>query len=241
MRNVDMVFDVWHSRGVKEILIPGSKKFSAFKDNQVVALKDFSLELKDGDRLAIIGHNGAGKSTLLKVIAGIYPPTCGEIFVEGKISSMFELATGFEMEQSGWNNIFLRGLMLGLSTKEIGEKIYEIAEFSELGEYLNMPVKYYSSGMFVRLAFSVSTAFEPDILLLDEIIAAGDAAFLKKANNRLQQMIKSSKILVLVTHSMVSALEMCNKCIWMEGGKIIMHGTTEEVVGKYIEESKNAE
>jgi len=238
IKNADLVFNVWHQKRIKDVLIPGSNKFSDYTDGKVHAIDNLSLSLKDGDRLAIIGHNGAGKSTLLKMISGIYPPTSGSINVDGNISSMFELSTGFEMEQSGWNNIYLRGLMLGLTPEEIKEKMNEIAEFSELGNYLNMPVKYYSSGMFVRLAFSISTSIEPDILLLDEIIAAGDAGFLEKANERLQSMISTSKIMVFVTHSMESAVKMCNKCIWMQQGKILMSGTPKNVTEQYIKDSK---
>ena len=238
IKNADLVFNVWHQKRIKDVLIPGSNKFSDYTDGKVHAIDNLSLSLKDGDRLAIIGHNGAGKSTLLKMISGIYPPTGGSINVDGNISSMFELSTGFEMEQSGWNNIYLRGLMLGLTPEEIKEKMNEIAEFSELGNYLNMPVKYYSSGMFVRLAFSISTSIEPDILLLDEIIAAGDAGFLEKANERLQSMISTSKIMVFVTHSMESAVKMCNKCIWMQQGKILMSGTPKNVTEQYIKDSK---
>lgn len=237
LEEVNLIFNVWKEKRIKDIIVPGSKKFNDFQGGRVHAINNISLSLKDGDRLAIIGHNGAGKSSLLKILAGIYPPTSGELSVDGTISSMFELATGFEMEQNGWNNIYLRGLMLGQKPSEIKSKMKEIAEFSELGNFLNMPVKYYSSGMFIRLAFSISTAIEPDILLLDEIIAAGDAAFLDKANKRLKEMIKTSKIMILVTHSMQSALDMCNQCIWMERGKIIMQGEPSEVTKAYTDDA----
>lgn len=241
LEDVHLIFNVWKEKKIKDIIIPGSKKFNDFRDGSVHAIDNISLSLKDGDRLAIIGHNGAGKSSLLKMIAGIYPPTSGILKTDGTVSSMFELATGFEMEQSGWNNIYLRGLMLGQHPNEIKSKMKEIAEFSELGSFLNMPVKYYSSGMFVRLAFSISTAIEPDILLLDEIIAAGDAAFLEKANNRLKDMISTAKIMVLVTHSMASAVNMCNQCIWMEKGKILKYGKPEEVVDAYLQSTQQGE
>lgn len=234
LENANLTFNVWREKRIKDILIPGSNKFNEYKEGSVHAIKDMNLHLQDGDRLAIIGHNGAGKSSMLKMIAGIYPPTSGTVKVDGNISSMFELATGFEMEQNGWNNIYLRGLMLGQKPEEIKAKMKEIAEFSELGSFLNMPVKYYSSGMFIRLAFSVSTAIDPDILLLDEIIAAGDAAFLDKANRRLQNMVNTAKIMVFVTHSMQSAISMCNKCIWLERGEIVAQGTPEKIVAKYM-------
>lgn len=235
LEDLDLVFQIQREKRIKDILIPGSKKFNDFhRDGTVHALDCLNLTVRDGERLAVIGHNGAGKSTLLKLIAGIYAPTSGSCKVEGRISSMFELATGFEMESSGWDNIYLRGLMLGDSPEGIKSKMMEIAEFSELGDFLNMPVKYYSSGMFVRLAFSISTAVRPDILLLDEVVAAGDAAFLQKANKRMHEMVDISKIMVLVTHGMESAVEMCNRCIWMERGKILMDGPPQEVTKAYL-------
>lgn len=235
LENVNLIFQVWREKRIKDVLIPGSRKFNDFqRDGTVHAIRDMNLRIADGDRLAIIGHNGAGKSTFLKMVAGIYPPTSGALTVDGRISSMFELATGFEMESNGWDNIYLRGLMLGETPESIKSKMVEIAEFSELGEFLNMPVKYYSSGMFVRLAFSISTAIRPDILLLDEVVGAGDAAFLQKANQRMHEMIDLSKIMVLVTHGMGAAVEMCNRCIWMERGQILMDGTPEEVTKAYM-------
>jgi len=235
LEDIDLIFRVQREKRIKDILIPGSRKFNDFHlDGTVHALDSLNLTVRDGERLAVIGHNGAGKSTLLKLIAGIYDPTGGQRTVKGRISSMFELATGFEMESSGWDNIYLRGLMLGNTPDEIKSKMLEIAEFSELGEFLNMPVKYYSSGMFVRLAFSVSTAVKPDILLLDEVVAAGDAAFLQKANQRMREMVSVSKIMVLVTHGMDSAVAMCNRCIWMERGKILMDGVPKEVTEAYL-------
>lgn len=235
LENVDLTFHVWREKRIKDVLIPGSRRFNDFQeDGAVHAIDHMNLTVRDGDRVAVIGHNGAGKSTLLKMISGIYPPSTGKVTVEGRISSMFELATGFEMEANGWDNIYLRGLMLGESPESIKEKMWEIAEFSELGEFLNMPVKYYSSGMFIRLAFSISTAIHPDILLLDEVIAAGDAAFLQKANQRMHEMVNISKIMVLVTHSMESAVEMCNRCVWLERGTILADGQPDEVTRLYL-------
>jgi len=236
IQHADLIFRVWRDKRIKDILIPGSRRFNSFgADGNVHALKDLSLTFRDGERIAVIGHNGAGKSTLLKMIAGIYPPTSGEIRVEGRVSSMFELATGFEMESSGWDNIYLRGLMLGETPTSIKAKMKEIGEFSELGDFLNMPVKYYSSGMFLRLAFSVSTAIEPDILLLDEVVAAGDAGFLEKASQRMHEMVNTAKVMVYVTHSMPQAVEMCNRCIWLERGCLMMDGSPQTVTKAYLE------
>ena len=235
LKHVDLIFKVWREKKIKDIFIPGSRKFNTFgTDGTVHALKDLNLTICDGERVAIIGHNGAGKSSFLKMLAGIYPPTSGTMQVDGRISSMFELATGFEMESSGWDNIYLRGLMLGESPKSIKAKMKEIGEFSELGDFLNMPVKYYSSGMFLRLAFSVSTAIEPDILLLDEVVAAGDAAFIEKATKRLNHMVNTAKIMIYVTHSMAQAEAMCNRCIWLERGNLMMDGPVKEVTSAYM-------
>lgn len=235
MDHADLIFKVWREKRIKDILIPGSKKFNTFgSDGTVHALKDLCLTIRDGERVAIIGHNGAGKSSFLKMLAGIYPPTSGSLRVEGRISSMFELATGFEMESNGWDNIYLRGLMLGESPESIKSKMQEIAEFSELGDFLNMPVKYYSSGMFLRLAFSVSTTIQPDILLLDEVVAAGDAAFIEKATHRLHHMVDTAKIMIYVTHSMAQAEAMCNRCLWLERGDLMMDGPVKEVTAAYM-------
>ena len=175
-------------------LVLGNKsesKFSEMSGEGIIrALNEVTLELHDGDRLAIIGPNGAGKSSLLKVMSEIYPISKGKLDVSGNVATMFEMATGFDMDASGWENIRLRGIMLGLTPKEIEPKVQEIAEFSELGEYLDIPVRYYSSGMFIRLAFSVSTSVDPDILLLDEVLAAGDAGFVDKANKRINEIWK---------------------------------------------------
>jgi len=235
LENINLIFKTYKQKRIKDIIIPGSNRFNDFnRDGSVHAIKDFNLTFNNNERVAIIGHNGAGKSTFLKMISGIYPPTSGNLQVEGKISSMFEFATGFEMEQTGWDNIYLRGLMLGETPTSIKEKMKEIAEFSELGEFLNMPVKYYSSGMFIRLAFSVSTSIEPDILLLDEALSAGDAAFIDKANKRMNDMMNSAKIMVLVTHNMDTAIKLCNRCLWFERGNIIMDGKPLEVTKAYL-------
>lgn len=238
LTEVDLVYRVYKEKKLKDLLFRPRYVPEGLISSRIHALKKIDLMLREGDRLGVIGHNGAGKSSLLKVIAGIYPHTSGRLEVEGRTASLFELATGFEMEASGWENIYLRGLMLGESPRELKSKIEEIAEFSELGEYLNVPVKYYSSGMFVRLAFSVSTAIEPDILLLDEVVGAGDAKFLNKARQRIDQLVSKVKVLVFVTHNMSSLLDFCNACIWLENGEIRMTGPPETVSAAYLEDSK---
>ena len=236
LKDVDLTYQLQTETGIKDFILRGRKqKIDVLRERSIHALKNFSLEINEGDKIAVIGHNGAGKSSLLKLIAGIYPPSSGTLEVEGRIATLFELATGFEMEATGWDNILLRGLMLGETPASMKEKAKSIAEFSELGDYLNIPVKYYSSGMFIRLAFSVSTSIEPDILLLDEVMAAGDAHFLAKAQARMYELVDKVKILVFVTHSMSSAIDFCNKCIWLEHGQIRMMGTPTEVTKAYID------
>lgn len=239
LQDVNLVFKTKREHRLKDVLIPKMGKFSQFEqDGTVHALKNITLDIKDRDRLAIIGHNGAGKTTLLKLINGIYPLTSGHAEIDGRVAGLFEFSTGFEMELSGWDNIYIRGIMLGETPDSIMKKMKSIAEFSELGDFLDMPVKYYSSGMFIRLAFSISTAVEPEILLLDEAIGAGDAGFLEKARQRMEKLVESANIMVLVTHSMDSALQMCNRCIWMEQGRIMMQGEPSEVVSAYLQNAK---
>jgi len=199
----------------------------------VEALKNLSLEINHGDRLALVGHNGAGKSTLLRVLAGIYEPPVGRITVEGRVAPLFDLALGLNMESSGYENIRLRGLVLGLSRSEIDARTDEIAETSELGQFLGMPLRTYSSGMLARLAFAVSIAIPSDILLLDENIGAGDAAFMAKARIRIEEFVKSAGILVLASHADELVLSMCDKAILLEHGRMIAHGPVEEVLATY--------
>lgn len=240
LQDVNLIFRTKREHRLKDVLIPKMGKFSQFgQDGTVHALKNITLDVNDGDRLAIIGHNGAGKTTLLKLMNGIYPVSSGCAEINGRVAGLFEFSTGFEMELSGWDNIYIRGIMLGETPHSIMKKMKSIAEFSELGDFLDMPVKYYSSGMFIRLAFSVSTAVEPEILLLDEAIGAGDAGFLDKARQRMGELVEKSNIMVLVTHSMDSALQMCNRCIWMEQGSIVMEGKPDEIVPIYLQRSLN--
>lgn len=199
----------------------------------VQALKDFTLHVEPGERLGVIGHNGAGKSTLLKTIAGVYPIDKGTIDVKGRIRALFDLSLGFDIESTGRENILYRGLLLGGSPKEIAAKTEEIISFSELGDFIDYPIKSYSSGMLVRLAFSVSTSMPGNILLLDEIMGAGDASFMKKARERILDMIHRSEILVFVTHDLKSAEEICNRLVMMEHGRIVADGDPQEVLKYY--------
>lgn len=204
------------------------------KKKKFRALDKINIELNEGDRLGLIGHNGAGKSTLLRLMAGIYPTTQGHCDTQGHICPMFELATGFEMELTGWQNIRIRGMLLGMTSQEIESKLDDIAQFCELGNFLNQPVKTYSSGMFVRLAFAVSTSFEPEILLLDEVVGTGDAAFYLKAKKRMDDFIDKGKLLVFTSHSMDLIKYYCNKVAVISGGKIIMIDTPERSIDAYL-------
>ncbi|MFN4260430.1 MAG: ABC transporter ATP-binding protein [Gemmataceae bacterium] len=208
------------------------------KDNMmhVEALKNLSLKLQGGDRLAIVGHNGAGKSTLLKLLAGIYPPTTGRRVVEGRISSLFEISLGFEPDASGWENIVYRSYLQGETPRSVRAKIQEIAEFSELGEFLAMPVRYYSAGMMVRLAFSIATAIEPEILLVDEVLGVGDMAFQTKARQRMQDMLAKAELIVMVSHDLNSLKKICDKAIWMDHGCLRLLGPTDEVIAAYVQD-----
>jgi ABC-type polysaccharide/polyol phosphate transport system ATPase subunit len=200
---------------------------------QVQALQDVSLHLGEGDRLGIIGANGAGKSTLMKVLAGIYPPTSGRRLVQGNISSLFDIGLGFEMDASGWDNICYRGYLQGETPRSIRAKMQPIADFSELGHFLDMPVRYYSAGMLVRLAFSIATAIEPEILLVDEVLAAGDLAFLDKARQRMHDMMAKARLIVLISHDMESVRKLCDRVVWMDHGRVRQIGLPDEVVGAY--------
>jgi len=200
---------------------------------RVEALKGINLDINQGERVGLMGLNGAGKSTLLKVLAGIYPPTAGLVERRGHVCPMFEFATGFEMNQSGWDNIRIRGLLLGMPQDEIESKLQEIAEFTELGEFLSYPVRTYSSGMFIRLAFAVSTSINPEILLLDEVMAAGDIRFAEKAKKRMVEFMEQGKILVFSSHNTELLSTFCERTIWLDKGQVVADGPTKEVTAIY--------
>ncbi len=201
---------------------------------KVPALKNIDLKVNDGERLGVIGHNGAGKSTFLKMLARVYRPTKGTARISGRICSLFDLALGFEMEASGWDNIKFRGYLQRETPKSIEDKKQSIADFTELGdETLRRPIKYYSNGMLVRLAFAISTAIDPEILLLDEVLSAGDINFQKKAQKRIEELINRARVMVLVTHDLGSLVRLCNKALWLEHGQIKMLGDPLAVAHAY--------
>jgi ABC-type polysaccharide/polyol phosphate transport system ATPase subunit len=235
LENVSLTFKVRQARRItlKEFLVGRMFRSSVNPVIEVKALKEVCLKLKDGERIGILGHNGAGKSTLLKVLAGIYPPTQGKRLVEGRISSLFEIALGFEPDASGWENISYRGFLQGETPRTIKSKIQPIAEFSELGDFLNMPVRYYSAGMLVRLAFSIATAIEPEILLVDEVLGVGDMAFQVKARQRMREMIAKAKIIIMVSHDLGALSLLCDRAVWMDHGRVQKVGPIAEVVKAY--------
>ncbi len=204
----------------------------------VEALKEVTFEVREGERVGVLGGNGAGKSTLLRVLAGIYPPTCGRLRVQGKISSLFDIGLGFEPEASGWENIAYRGYLQGETPTTIKAKLKPIAEFSELGHFLDMPVRYYSSGMKVRLAFSIATAIDPEILLVDEVLSVGDRSFQEKASQRMRDMMNKARLIVFVSHDLESIKKLCHRAVWLDHGRIRMTGDPLEVVNAYTDSAR---
>jgi len=233
--DVSLTFDVRQNSKItlKEFVVQRMFRRVGRERMQVRALQNVSFKIDEGQRVGIIGRSGAGKSTLLRLLAGIYPPSSGERLVEGHISSLFDIALGFEGEASGWENIGFRSYLQGETPKTIKDKIQPIAEFSELGDFLKMPVRYYSAGMAVRLAFSIATAIEPEILLVDEVLSVGDMAFQDKARRRMYEMMSKAKIIVMVSHDLSSIKKLCDQVIWMEHGTVREIGPASAVIASY--------
>jgi ABC-type polysaccharide/polyol phosphate transport system ATPase subunit len=200
---------------------------------EVEAVKHVSFDVKQGSVLGIIGSNGAGKSTLVRAIAGILPPTSGRIEVRGKVSTLLALGVGFNGAMSGQENVMLGGLAAGYTRAEITEKYEEIAEFAELGDFMELPMRTYSSGMFSRLAFAVAVHMEPDILLVDEALSAGDAKFREKAAAKMAALVAEARTMILVSHALGTVKEMCNDAIWLNKGTMMLRGEPEHVVAEY--------
>ncbi len=200
----------------------------------VKALSNISLSIREGDKIALLGHNGAGKSTMLRALGGVYAPTQGVAKISGEVGSLIDISLGINPEATGRENVFIRGRLLGLSKKEITAKYEEIVDFAELGHFMEMPVRTYSSGMHLRLAFAVSTIVRPEILLMDEWLSVGDADFQHKAEARLVEMISETKILVIATHSRALVESVCNRAIWLEHGQIRMDGQVSDVSRAYF-------
>lgn len=200
---------------------------------EVQALKHVSFEVPEGTSLGIVGANGAGKSTLIRALGGILPPTEGRIEVHGRISALLALGVGFNPNLSGTENVILGGLANGLSRKQVQERAQEIADFAELGDFMDLPIRTYSSGMRSRLAFAVSVHMDPDILMIDEALSAGDAKFKKKAADKMHELMESARAMFLVSHALGSIKEMCNAAIWLHKGELMLQGSPDEVVAAY--------
>jgi ABC-type polysaccharide/polyol phosphate transport system ATPase subunit len=243
--NVGLDFPIYGmQRSLRRALVQSAtggfinKKDLQHRHVTVTALTGVSFQLSDGDRLALVGHNGAGKSSLLKVLAGIYYPTSGEVWVDGKITSLFELTLGIDSEDTGYETIVTAGMLHGMTQSEIESKIPEIEQFSE---YLSLPVRTYSMGMTTRLGFSLATVFEPEILLLDEGIGAGDARFTDRASARLKELAKKSAILVLASHTDDLIRSICNKAALMNSGRLVKIGPVDEILSEYHTEKARSE
>ena len=203
------------------------------------ALREVDLSINKGEIIGIIGSNGAGKSNLLKILTGITPPTEGEIIMRGRVASLLEVGTGFHPELTGRENIYLNGAILGMTLKEISQKFDAIVAFSGVEKFLDTPVRYYSSGMYVRLAFSVAAHMEPDILLVDEVLAVGDAEFQKKCLGKMEEVVKETgRTILFVSHNMAAVEKLCTKCVLIDGGRVKMVGNTKEVIDFYLHTRK---
>lgn len=208
---------------------------------QVEALRDVSFAVRAGERVALIGRNGAGKTTLLKIIAGIYTPTCGRISTTGKVAALIDPSLGTEGDATGYENIFLAGMNMGFSRAEIKHRLPEIEEFTELGNFLNLPLRTYSMGMRSRLSFAIATSIEPEILVVDEMIGTGDSAFFEKASKRIATLMDRSAILIFASHSKESVRKFCNKAILLDRGNMKAFGPVDEVIAQYEDSERRVE
>jgi ABC-type polysaccharide/polyol phosphate transport system ATPase subunit len=239
LRNVSVEFPIYNlsARSLKKRFLriaTGGNVSKDANDHVVVrALDNLSLSFEHGDRIGLIGHNGSGKSTMLRLLARIYEPTSGDMHVVGKISPMLDLMQGIEAEFTGYDNILIRGTILGIPVKKIKQMMGDIATFTGLGDYLSMPVRTYSSGMMVRLAFAISTSINPDILLIDEVFGAGDSNFMQKARDKMVSLLNQSSIVVMASHSNELIKEFCTKALLLEGGRLKYFGPVDQALDIY--------
>jgi lipopolysaccharide transport system ATP-binding protein len=239
IQNISISFPLFHSESrsfKKSVVAAASARLGRDTKKRMVvqALKDISFNLNSGDRLGFVGSNGAGKTTLLRTMAGIYEPFHGQIAINGAVTALLDASQGMNFELTGRENIRLRGLFTGLTETQIRTLVADVASFSELEQFLELPVRTYSSGMVVRLGFALATAIKPQILLMDEWILAGDASFLEKARHRLETMVRGAEILVLSSHSPAIIMKWCNRVIWMDGGQVKADGPPEEILSAYL-------
>ncbi len=230
IENLNVSYKELSAYSIKRMLFKGSKK----RDKSFHALKDISLDIKKGEILGIIGKNGSGKSTLLNTVAGIFAPDSGTIDLNGKNVSLLSIGVGFQKDMSGRENIILNGLLLGFLEEEIREKIPDIIEFSELGSFIDKPVKTYSKGMYSKLAFSITAFLETEIILIDEVLSVGDEHFKKKSSAKMKELISDkNRTVLIVSHSISTLRKLCTKMLWLHDGKIKMLGDTNEVLTAY--------
>ena len=233
IRNVSVVFKRTTEKmtSLKEYFINSLRK--KIRKEQFVALEHIDVIIKKGEIVGLLGLNGAGKSTLLKVISGIIKPTTGEVKLSGKMAPLIELGAGFDPELTGRENIFLNGSLLGFSKKELKERIEEIIEFSELNEFIDVPLKNYSSGMYARLGFSIATIYDPEILIIDEVLSVGDFHFQEKSLNKIMEMIGKGTTVLFVSHDIEQVKKLCEKVIWLEKGRIKVIGESKKICEEY--------
>ena len=237
-KNITVSYRMSHDKiqSIKEYLVALVKRKLQYEEFR--ALEDVSFEIKKGEVIGIVGNNGAGKSTLLKVISGILKPTKGSVTLQGNVVPMLELGSGFDYDLTGRENIFLNGAILGYSESFLKSKYDEIVAFSELGEFIDIPVRNYSSGMIMRLAFSIASMVSPDILIVDEILAVGDAAFQEKSYARMTELMSHGTTVLLVSHNIDQIRRLCDRVIWLDHGKVQAIGNTEEICSAYMNKPK---
>lgn len=236
VENVVKEYPLYHhiNGGIKNLILNPRAFFSFFKEGRYVALNNVSFSVKKGESIALIGRNGAGKSTMLSMLAGVLKPTSGKVEVNGRVASMLELGGGFHQELTGRDNIRLNATLLGMSKKEVDRKIDSIIEFSELGEFIEQPIRVYSSGMLAKLGFAVITSCDPDVLIIDEVLAVGDYDFQAKCLEVIKNFKESGVTIFLVSHNMDDVTKFCDKAIWIEDHRIKMFAPSEKVVSSYL-------
>lgn len=233
--NVDLKYPIRYGRGLnlKEFILRGHFLGKKPVMEFVHALKQVTFSIREGERVGIVGYNGAGKSTILRTIGGVYPIASGERVVLGKMCSLFDIGLGFEQESNGYENIRYRAYLQGETPRTLKDKVQEIADFCELGQFLDIPIKYYSAGMLMRLAFSIATSSDPEILLIDEVFGTGDMVFRRKAQLRLHNLLHRAQIVVMVGHDLGFLEKFCTRVLWMDQGRIREDGATREVIKAY--------
>ncbi len=236
IEDLSIRFRIYHDKfpSFKEALAGIFSRNKKKSSSNFWALRNISFSLNKGDRVGIIGHNGAGKSTLLKTLCRVYEPSSGQIAIDGKIAPLLEIGAGFHPDFTGRENIFFNGAILGFSKTQLQAIESEVIQFAEIEEFIDTPVKYYSTGMYTRLAFSLATAMHPDILILDEIFNGGDAAFKEKATVRMKAMIDKANIMIMVSHDLQLVKSLCNRVLWLNQGHLLADGPAEEIIEQYL-------